>query len=330
MTESIKKQVEFYFSDSNYRKDTFLRAAAESDPEGFVPIATLLTFNKLKQLTTDVDQVSEAVKDSDSVVLSTDGKKLKRAEPLPDVDTSADRTLYVKGYPVDDADVTVESVTAQFSPYGKVCYVRLRRGNDKKFKGSCFVEFSKDEEMQAANTAANADGKMNLDYKGTPFLCAIPFKTWHSNKQAKAEKRKADKEGPATGSKRKLDDKEEARSPVFENGLLVKVSNLAANTNVIEFKEFLKKSVEVKFVDYTNGETSAVVRLGDADTAKKLLEIIEGGLTIPDGAKLEAVLLSGEDESNFWSKKASEQRGKAPQGKGKGFKKGGNFKRQRR
>jgi hypothetical protein len=46
--EAIKKQVEFYFSDSNFRKDTFLKSAAEMDPEGYIPIAVLLTFNRMK------------------------------------------------------------------------------------------------------------------------------------------------------------------------------------------------------------------------------------------------------------------------------------------
>lgn len=47
----IKKQVEFYFSDSNFRKDKFLREKANADPDGFVPITVLLTFNRLKSLT---------------------------------------------------------------------------------------------------------------------------------------------------------------------------------------------------------------------------------------------------------------------------------------
>ena len=29
----IKKQVEFYFSEANFRKDAFLKAASETDPE---------------------------------------------------------------------------------------------------------------------------------------------------------------------------------------------------------------------------------------------------------------------------------------------------------
>jgi hypothetical protein len=79
-TSAIKKQIEFYFSDSNYRKDTFLKAAAESDPDGFVAISVLLTFNRLKALSTDISLVADAVRDSAVVVVSEDGTKLKRAK----------------------------------------------------------------------------------------------------------------------------------------------------------------------------------------------------------------------------------------------------------
>lgn len=73
--DAIRKQIEFYFSDSNFRKDAFLRSAAESDPEGFVPLSVLLTFNKLKSLSTDVEVILDAVKSSESVVISEDRTK---------------------------------------------------------------------------------------------------------------------------------------------------------------------------------------------------------------------------------------------------------------
>jgi hypothetical protein len=52
LKEKVKKQLEFYFSDANFRRDKFLREKANSDPDGYVPITVLLTFNRLKALTT--------------------------------------------------------------------------------------------------------------------------------------------------------------------------------------------------------------------------------------------------------------------------------------
>lgn len=329
--EDIKKQVEFYFSESNYRKDTFLRAAAESDPEGFVPITVLLTFNKLKQLTNEVEKVAEAVSESTIVSLSSDNKKIKRIEPLPDVDTSSDRTLYVKGFPVDDKDVTIESISEQFSKFGKVLYVRLRRDNDKKFKGSCFVEFSTQSEMEAANSAANENGKMNLSFKDIPFLCVLPFKVWHANKQAKFSKRKEEKQSAPDSGKRKIEEVD--TTPSFESGLLVKLAHVPVDTTAIELKEFLKQHVDVKFVEYSVGESFAIVRLGDAEAAKQLAA---QNLTYKVGeheSKLAGSIISGEEESSFWAKKNADNRnnnGNRMNRGGKGGKGRNNYKKQRR
>lgn len=44
---SICKLLEFYFSDSNLSKDTFLWTKMEESSEGWIAFDVLLTFNKL-------------------------------------------------------------------------------------------------------------------------------------------------------------------------------------------------------------------------------------------------------------------------------------------
>lgn len=179
--EKVKKQVEFYFSDSNFRKDSFLKTAADSDPEGFVPISVLLTFNKLKSLTTDETVVANALKSSFEVVLSDDSKSIRRAKPLPEQDSSKTKTLYVKGYPIDDPDVTIESVSEQFSAFGKVNLVRFRKDHStKKLKGSVFIEFDEEDSVSKACKAAYDEGSstVKLSYKETPFLCVLSLTEW--------------------------------------------------------------------------------------------------------------------------------------------------------
>lgn len=65
----IRKQVEYYFSDSNYAKDKFLVETAKKHPEGYVPIDVLMTFNRLKALTTDKALVAKACKSSTDVMV---------------------------------------------------------------------------------------------------------------------------------------------------------------------------------------------------------------------------------------------------------------------
>lgn len=50
----------------------------------------------------------------------------------------------------DDAGVTIETVTDYFSKFGKVLSVRLRRDQDKSFKGKAYVEFNTVSEAEAA------------------------------------------------------------------------------------------------------------------------------------------------------------------------------------
>eukprot|EP01102_Stenamoeba_stenopodia_P002637 TRINITY_DN124_c0_g1_i9.p1 TRINITY_DN124_c0_g1~~TRINITY_DN124_c0_g1_i9.p1 ORF type:complete len:168 (-),score=37.84 TRINITY_DN124_c0_g1_i9:64-567(-) len=135
----IVKQVEFYFSDSNFPKDKFLRTEAAKDPNGYVQIAVIASFKRMKDLTTDLAVIVDAVKTSGKLEVSEDGQKVRRTEPLPSEDPTLPRSIYAKGFP-DDA--TLESVRDFFSPHGEVLSVRLRKGANRKFKGSVFVEFA--------------------------------------------------------------------------------------------------------------------------------------------------------------------------------------------
>lgn len=330
MSEAIKSQIEFYFSDSNFRKDTFLRAAVESDPDGFVPISVLLTFNKLKKLTTDPDVVVSALQDSTSVLVSEDGKKVKRTTPLGEVDTSAERTLYVKGYPLEDSDVNIEFVKSQFEKFGKVLLVKLRRDNQKRFKGSCFIEFETEDSVKKAFETANEGGEMKLFYKDTPFLCIIPFKTWFENKQSKLSARKNDNNSNKRKSEVLGDAEIESEEKKFthEKGLLVKIGNLPSDSSGVKIKEFLKTISDVRYVDYNNGDSFAIVRPADLENSEKLKNALTNEVKFPETNEiLQNLVISEEEEATFWGK--SSIKSKIPSKNKKFGGKGRGNKRQR-
>ncbi|KAK6036241.1 la domain protein [Cooperia oncophora] len=87
MSTKVVRQLEYYFGNINLPKDKFLQDTMKND-EGWVPIKTLLTFNRLAAITTDVDVISKAVKESNSEVISVsdDGLKIRRniGNPLPE------------------------------------------------------------------------------------------------------------------------------------------------------------------------------------------------------------------------------------------------------
>ena len=81
LLERLRELVEFWFSDANLRRDGFMRQKIQADPHGCrlplflrlsvrhprltkrktdVDLAVIATFNKVKQLTQDLDLLREA------------------------------------------------------------------------------------------------------------------------------------------------------------------------------------------------------------------------------------------------------------------------------
>ena len=310
--EAIKKQVEFYFSDANYRKDTFLRCAAENDAEGFVPISTLLTFNKLKSLTQNESDVAAALKDSTEVVVSEDGSRIRRKDALPENDTSKTRTLYVKGYPIDDPDVSIESIQKDFSIFGKVLMVRCRKDpHTKKFKGSCFIEFSSEEEMKNAVDTANRNPEdVRIAENGVKFDCVLTLSEWLERKEnkrkllkeKKAEEKRGEKRGREDDDGGEEHDGDEKKSD-FTAGLIFKITNVPSGTTLNNLKDTFKAKAEVKFVDFGGEDSIAYVRVASPEASKTIQDALVAGLSITGSAvKLEGGLLEGEEENAYWAK----------------------------
>lgn len=100
--------------------------------------------------------IVSALKDSTLLdVIEDEGEniKIRRKSPLPDTqgenvrvfeDRTMPRSIYAKGFG-DEAPTTQFDIEAFFAPYGPTNAVRLRRTEDKTFKGSVFVEFDSPE-----------------------------------------------------------------------------------------------------------------------------------------------------------------------------------------
>lgn len=176
----LRQQLEYYFSDSNFRRDKFLRQKVAEDPDGFVQLSVLLTFNRVKTLTegteAKVEALAAAVEDSEELELSGDRTAVRRVKPLPSEDDSDARTLYVKGRFHPDA--TLDQLIAFFTPYGKVNRVQVRRFTARRpvtgegvaagamesvsgFKGSVFVEFARVEDATSFLEKAKAGEVIN-------------------------------------------------------------------------------------------------------------------------------------------------------------------------
>ena len=137
--KKILRQVEFYFGDANLNRDKWLRNELHNSEGYYFPIDKLMSFNKIKALTTDTQEVLDAVKQSNLVEINSDETSIRRKMPYKRKNRfdAAQTSVFVEQLPLD---MTVEDIEDMFSKYGVVRYVKVRKTKGK-FNGTAFVEF---------------------------------------------------------------------------------------------------------------------------------------------------------------------------------------------
>ncbi|XP_039397070.1 la-related protein 7 isoform X1 [Mauremys reevesii] len=145
----IAKQVDFWFGDVNLHKDKFLREQIEKSRDGYVDISLLVSFNKMKKLTTDGKLIARAVKSSSVVELDLEGTRIRRRQPLGEQPKDVDsRTVYVELLPKNVNHSWIERV---FGKCGNVVYISIPRYKSTGDpKGFAFVEFETREQADKA------------------------------------------------------------------------------------------------------------------------------------------------------------------------------------
>ena len=362
MAFRIRKQIEFYFSDSNFRQDKFLREKASQNADGFVPLEIIAGFNRVKSLTNDMSQVVSALKDSSSLVLSEDEKSVRRSDPLPEEDKSLNRSIYVKRFPLDS---TLDELTEFFSQFGPVNCIRMRRmehrgdnPNVRPFKGSIIVEFAneetaakvvamkdlvfpRNESIKASGVGEAKEGEKK-EYVPEPWSGPLYIVTKEEFMKEEDSKRKKDPKQTA-GTKRKANDE-----PDFPKGCLVLLKNIGeidrfkikelfeAQGNAVSFVELLQNEGGEGEKDGEKSEEkgeekprSAIVRMSSADGAKQSVQKLTEGKVEFGGQLPEFSFLEGAEEEEYWKKISDKGKGRGRGGRG-GRGRGRGHKRQRK
>lgn len=118
--------MDFYFSDANILKDSFLLKHVRRNKEGYVNLKLITSFKKMKTLTRDYRVVGFSLRrHSKTLVVNEDGNKAKRREPLPDYDeTKTSRTVVAFNFP-DDQKLNVESISTLFKNCGDIAMLKI-------------------------------------------------------------------------------------------------------------------------------------------------------------------------------------------------------------
>ncbi|VDK47294.1 unnamed protein product [Dibothriocephalus latus] len=123
LSAKILRQIEFYFSDANILKDQFMLKSVKSSKEGWMKLSTVAGFKRIVSLTTNEQDVRDALKNSSQVEVSDDGLLVKgtlirRKNPLP----AWDRLVYTRTIMISSFDpkevVSVDSITTLFESVG--------------------------------------------------------------------------------------------------------------------------------------------------------------------------------------------------------------------
>lgn len=141
--------------------DKFLLSKVGGSQNRAVPLELLHSFKRMRRFQ-PFSAIVEALKTSEVLDLVDNETAVRRKTPLPENVTEAhdpnvvkvfedkamDRSIYAKGFG-EEGPTTQLEIEEFFAPHGPVNAIRLRRANDKTFKGSVFVEFESEEKQKA-------------------------------------------------------------------------------------------------------------------------------------------------------------------------------------
>lgn len=136
------RQVEFYFADSNLPYDKFMWTLHSKTPEHWVPIKTIASFKRMREFQSeDSEWLLDALKQSTLLEVDESQTNVRRMTEVQEPKNQFERSVYAKGFGEEESALQGH-LEEFFNKYGKTNVVRMRRDENKKFKGSVFVEFA--------------------------------------------------------------------------------------------------------------------------------------------------------------------------------------------
>ncbi|XP_075036782.1 lupus La protein [Mixophyes fleayi] len=327
----ICQQIEYYFGDHNLPRDKFLKEQITLD-DGWVPLETMIKFNRLNKLTTDFSKIFGALKKSKLDLLQIDEEKCKIRrspdKPLPEAteeykNALKNRSVYIKGF---QTNTTLDDIKEWLENKGPIENIQMRRSLEKTFKGSIFIVFEAEE--SAKKFLENKD----LKFKDSDLIILSKdeyfAKKNEERKQKQSDAKVKSKQEKAEAQKQAED--AEMKSLEEQIGCLLKFSGDLDNmTSREDIHTLFENHGEIKWIDFSRGAKDGIILF--KSNAKEALEkakaanngslqlketdvtweLLEGDV---EKAALKKIMENQQESYNKWKGKG----GKKFKGKGRG------------
>ncbi|KAG2547757.1 hypothetical protein PVAP13_9KG122300 [Panicum virgatum] len=118
------KQVEYQFSDTNLVANDFLTKIMNKDPEGYVPLSVISSWKKIKAMGVTNQLLVRALRTSEKLVVSDDGRRVRRAQPFTErhKEELQSRMVIAENLPDDSTRNSLEKI---FGVIGSVKNIRI-------------------------------------------------------------------------------------------------------------------------------------------------------------------------------------------------------------
>uniref|UniRef100_A0A094ZVS5 [histone H3]-lysine(27) N-trimethyltransferase n=1 Tax=Schistosoma haematobium TaxID=6185 RepID=A0A094ZVS5_SCHHA len=349
----IIRQVEYYFGDVNLSRDKFMKEAVKEN-DGWIPMETMIKFNRLKSLSEDVEFIKKSVSKSQSGLIEVGEKGLRRNPEMkvPETFETAlnsykENGVYVKGFSPDEKlDEIIEWLEKHG---GKTLDVHMRRfPRDKKFRGSIFAIFEKKEDSEKFLASPEA-----ATFKEKAMVRSTQIDYWkrkeeeNKAKVASQAKKKAALEAnqeaqvnsrmirgalleivglPEATKKNDAVEGEDATTEKLKESSVNDSKDSEAPT-VMNLKQWLNEKLDsstpVGWIDIEPSEGKAVIRFKQPDTAEKAWAKLKEAFGDSPVTYLNSELsgrtvfvLEGDEEKNQWKVILAAQQQKAQKRRG--------------
>ncbi|XP_023518764.1 la-related protein 6A isoform X1 [Cucurbita pepo subsp. pepo] len=205
LKQRIIKQVEYYFSNENLPTDKYMLGLIKKNKEGFVPVAIIAAFKRMKKLTQDHSFIAAALRESSVLVVSPNGKKVKRLHPIPLPETRDPKlfTILVENLPEDHSEENIQRI---FGAAGRIrsitiCDPQVVDKSGKSSKGGVLISNKLHAlvEYETLEASEKAVATLNDEQDWRNGMRVKPFKHLVKHGQKKQHWRVSDPDKNGTG-----------------------------------------------------------------------------------------------------------------------------------